>query len=501
MTPEQITTSWQSRQGLVTIWPTHLVHDLAEVELSTRVKAQTAPLLVDLPTNTEIMGVASSLFDFFNNFTEPLPETITPGKEVDTLKASPDTEESPTFVEKPTQLDDEPEEDDLFSTRSETPGPAEFLHPPVPEEADYDDLFEELPEDLDDDVVIESPPRSAEPNVQNVDADIEFDGGEEINVITEDDFNFFDSPAVGIGDDAGGGNPSAVIAAPVEVVDDEKPEHPADAAADDHGVDRQSNGEVVAVVDPPNLVRKPSLFPTTKPTELRPVRLGPDHIPSAFEPLILSSTDSPTFTYNLPTPAPTPEAFRPDLLVRLRQNKKAEVDYGADWEGQSDTTDAEDEVDSYPDAPLTPESKVDDKPPIMDADFDGDGEASDQVKFGGSTCVGAEWFGLRHDLTVLNALILPWSSGWADTTVHAAVSNPPTSITQPETAWSIPTSLDYDRLATEVIANRFFRSIFGSRSLMGGESGSQSSLEILEAGVQLQDLAKSDGSSDHMLQS
>ena len=170
----------------------------------------------------------------------------------------------------------------------------------------------------------------------------------------------------------------------------------------------------------------------------------------------------PSFAYGLPTPAPTPESFRPELVERLRQHKKAKYDYKSSWELESLPSEVESE-DEYSGAPPTPES-LDDIETITTGQITprltDSVTAHDAVEYAGAICVGAEWFVLKDSPSTIPSLVQRWNATWA------GYGNPDSSTRSPSLSeYSGNSRRDLlsvkgcSRFASETIANQHFRKV------------------------------------------
>lgn len=517
--PIQLAAEWQRRQGINTIWPTHLVDDLSsEYSTLSRKRLKPSPL-IKLPRTDELMGVAADVFDFLSNFHEPPPITVTPREDDTTaveMENVDEPEESSLFGgdEEP-KPDPEPgsDIDDLFSTRSGSPGPPEPL--PLDPDEIAGQTFNGLLEEPDvehvvefwDDVFMASSPRP----VAAVDRPGASEVADDTILVTEDDFNFFDSPAEATEDVQPAESDEHDIpaeAAPVEVVDENVAEiavAPIVAEPDEHAGHDDANRHEAA--ESPISPVSP-LQPVTEPTEERPQPSPPhpkrpplphlerlDFIPSPFEALPLGvAPQPPSFTYDLPSPAPTPESLRPELIDRLRHSKRAKLDYAATWEVESEASEVGDE-DDYSGAPPTPVSEVDtgDTQSPKDTPRSHRGSLSqDEVEFKGIICVGIEWFSLKDDQAAMNPLCRAWNAGWIEGRLSPVSDGNLASLPRhPSFRVELLSTLDCDRFGSETIANRHFRNLFTPASDMEVASDTVALPPLLTGGDDLESISRS----------
>jgi len=112
--PGAIAAKWRGAHGVITIWPTHLARPLAPPRRSQAVRPPNPGPGLGAPT--EILNTATGLFDFFASYSEPEPE---PEEEEEAEET-----EDPVVVEDDTSSKRENESvDDLFSAHSSSVEP------------------------------------------------------------------------------------------------------------------------------------------------------------------------------------------------------------------------------------------------------------------------------------------------------------------------------------------------------------------------------------------
>jgi len=502
ISPLRLAIAWQQYHGVTTIWPTHLASDLSIPALA-RQKPNNCPTLMNLPTTEDLMGVAAGVFGFLSNYQEPPPPMVTPGDEA--AIAEDDHVDQPEGLsifggdkdDNEPQAGAEADFDDLFSARSDSPGPPELLEPGVAELGSTNELFEEqtegLPLEFCDDVVMASPspPILYPRHTDRVEA------GDVTNLVTEDDFNFFDSP----------GEPGAEESPPLPVAPLILNEQDIPPAAEDRvpdvsalttepAVTNLSEGVMLPVEPVPQLeepVQEQHLSSSSPKSTIPSKRDEVDIIPSPFKPLLLvSAAPPPSSAYSFPSPAPTPESLRQELVERLRQSKKAKYDYASTWETESDRTGPEEE-DEYSGAPPTPESEVDTEDTQSGERTPTTPEVKSQGvnEYGGVVCVGAEWFSLKDELEIAGTLARAWNAGWNESGTSATLNGISLHPERPKRLrLELLQAMDCDRFAAELVASRHFRTLFASPPSSDSARQNLALQPILQDGVILADLVE-----------
>ncbi|ORY31634.1 hypothetical protein BCR39DRAFT_526047 [Naematelia encephala] len=522
-TAAQLAQTWQEGKGVVTIWPTHLAHDLSAAPLSASHKRNPVPI-IDLPTPSGAMDVAVDVFELMANYREPAVEENTPGaEEIVISDGDNDGPAHRSFFDRPPQssltsrANGDSDLDDLFSTHSSSPEANE----PIAIESDQaseDDLFGEPEEDAavpdlkveeertglaDDD----DPPPGL---VMADDFDGLFDDDElEDSKVTEDDFDFFDSPAAEknslptiteevVPDDM---VPQKVTTPPSsppvqpDLVDllEGQPPPPTDSegpiAAEDPPNPQAVHASPIEIVvdDTPVIATHQTPLHTSsdRPGKRKRPVFEADIVPSDFEalPLHSASTSLASQIYALPSPAPTPESIRPDLVERLKlPSQPGAFDYAKDWIMEADQSETEEE--EWSGAPPTPESEVDDtestsgRPtPAVPADARRGGE----VEYGSIVCVGPELAILVEDEAGRAAVERPWP-------LNKMTPESPVSLVGPSPMIDAE-HIDLDRLCLEIIYNSQFRQSLLTSQIRSGSIDVESLGSLITSGDVLNDVA------------
>lgn len=577
--PDELT-----KRGVLVVWPTHLTLPLIPQQSpsSSRVKRKRpVTTLYDLPQHSDLMDTASGLFDFMSTYkespppSEPTPATVyeeAPVVDMPTPATGPTGTEStpkiPFDADHPTVSveQDEGDIDDLFSSNPTSPLPVPL---PKPIEHgtvdDFDDLFgggdddDRPPVELDKDFDMDEPDVQIDPKAEREDGYGRYAGSGNGNgngvgedqggiLITEDDFDFFDSPAEREAAAAAADNGKMLTedqAARVEVElkgDNQAKIKPEDHALVTEATDSNAGGTVLtrlgnsgidighdqapltvslpseeydtsaklslqrkedanaSLPHSPTLGKlasdKLSAGPITDrtgpldrghgsphsdrevPTDLMLKEAQPispaspfDIIPSDFSPL--PSIQAPILSqpiYTFPTPATTPESLRVDLVERLRQSKKQKgaSDYTSTWNVEDEPSEAEEEYDDSG-APPTPASEmITDDEDVKDESLKMGKKESEGigVDWNGMSCLGAEWIWVKDDAAVMTLLGQQWSDDWnltgKDQETEAGLLPP---LSPPSARIILDDNMDLDRIATEMVSNRYFRKAVLSGSI------------------------------------
>ena len=507
-------------QGVLTIWPTHLISDPKAERVST-----IKPSLPTPDTSPEdhlgLMAAASDLFDIVSAYREPVSEMTPPSdRSIEEAFASSDPVEANTPISQASSTRDPGRdveadvEDDLEGLfASDTP-------PRTPEMfGDSSQAFEMFGEQSNrrisggnnahlidyGDVIMSSPTAQEErrASLREVLGASASDTIEEPEAafVTEDDFNFFDSPPDEVApDQEEAPNLAAEPAEPLHpvptVVESPKNEHalqvtsPAIPPLDEIVLPNGAKTGDSTNLDKLNLpfgitsLEQPEA-PTDRVASKEKDELAPAHslptpassstsnpephprsadtrslVPSAFEPLDLSHSGT-TFTYSLPSPAPTPPNLNADLIQRLSSPKttKKAYEYAAAWLLDSPPSEVDD--DEYT-GPPTPISEIDDydesttiPPPVVPAKV-----GSGVLEYDGMPCITTEWFGMVDDLARAQTLSRVWNKSWVSRTSDAHPAMTERKVSKKRKRQSdIPKSANSElsALATQVISNREFR--------------------------------------------
>jgi hypothetical protein len=495
--------NWKEGQGIVTIWPTHLAQSFQSSDravIGTSTRSVQSPFT--FPTTADVMSGATSLFEHLSTTQEALSPTNTVAQIATPLDTA-DGESPPFEYEEAARTSPaEAEEnggsdvDDLFSAGSDSPGPPEPLEdieddqdlamdgepvmPGISAPTSERDTIHVL--DLNDDVEMSSPPSFGylpEQPMQVLQ--------EEFNGVTEDDFDFFDSPGqavtveatVQLFDDAvglpglldfpaadedvnlfGEESPPSGVGGMTEPLGEEGPQAPIsdDIAVEleDAGMLEHSAAEGVEVSGPDSQLPSALIPPITPPQD------DVDIIPSEFEPIQLyKPTSAHSNPYAPPTPAPTPPALRLDALARLKPPEVEKMDYAADWDISSSESEAEEEED-YGNTPLTPISEFESEDDVVEKRKHA-GKAKIaakgvEVDWEGIRCVSAEWVVIRDEKKMLSKLARPWNKSW----MSGSADKEGLGLAMPVVSKGLLDMeklriLDLDKFASALISNRSLR--------------------------------------------
>jgi hypothetical protein len=328
--------------------------------------------------------------------------------------------------------------------------------------------------------------------------------------VTEDDFNFFDSPAAET-------SPAKVFHAP----------HP---PLDDH------TGKELAVLATPAAALIPLPLPDTEPASLasvmedeaeaeaapeeeivpepevaitelveeRVTKTGPsqaeeetqkrrfvDIVPEAFAPVPLGTRKRPKFAYGLPSPAATVSSLRLSCVERLRESvsgkdKEEPFAYTAAWDIESDGSESDCESAATTGAPPTPSSTIsyDDRTPANELAV-APTLPDDEVEYDGTVCVGGEWTSLQFDINAAATLGRAWATSWVDIRPDADY---PTPTSPPRPSETQQPELDLKALANALVRNSFFRALFETADVTAREVPRPPSV-IVRGGVPVEDVA------------
>ena len=446
-----------------------------------------------------MLNIASGLFDFFSTYKEPPPPEEVPEEPSLELVIPPVIDANGS-----TTKEDEKDGDDsdgLFSSRS-TPNPehVDAEGAPIYKTSQRQSQFESPPAVIIDRDVDMDADNSARPYSSKVSS-----VGNDEFAVTEDDFNFFDSPekpkaadevaamadtnqghevqengategvngtddgagtvnGTDTGAEDGQGSPEQVLLVKDYAQEEptstdtraaeavEQPTEPLVPSDDDRPSPPGPNHKEeppIAITSPPedtplllDTATSPLVDPSPKPSDISDL-IPPDFSPLPLEPLRLS-----TAFRKIAQPPPY-QSLRSELLARLKgqYNKNTKPDYHADWRMHQDVSDDEDE-DLGTDAPATPESSDmwDESTVISEQKEETAGSV--EVEYDGVPCVGAEWFWLREDDEVLGALRRKWKDAWGAIPLADGISDKA----------KVPIPSDgLVRMAREIICNRHYR--------------------------------------------
>ena len=502
--PKQSEASSDSKppQGVLIVWPTSLV-SYDTISQSTAAGQQPVPAY-DFPTPDSMMDVSTGLFDFMTSYSPPTdPVESTPESQPPMERESTGPINSRPASKSPSSGGSD--FDDLFEDRSDDASPVPEVAPAassdepsaeLPVEA-ADGLHEVIPEDgsmdtfgafdfpsqieLDADIVMSSP--GPDDDVSSDSPQRQRTGDpirrvlEEADVppVTEDDFNFFDSP--GEEDPSVGVNftippiAEALVLSPQATAQAAEPTpQPTEAHSPvDPGTkhaEPQPSTEHQPTPNSPEPLPLPSVqvvdFDSATPEKSSspPLKikttsiLAQDLIPSAFAPLPDLAPLS-SFAYSLPTPSSTPEPLRPGLLDRLKT--KETYDYSASWDVES-VDESMDEFEEYTGAPPTPVSFIDTEtqPSLLPSPKPDGTDGATDISWEGVPLIGADLLKVQWDRKALDGVARGWNESWLRDKSKSAQPVRPSSSTRP---CAVLENVDMDRLVEEVVTNRFLRSL------------------------------------------
>ena len=359
-------------KGVMTIWPTHLAKMAAKAPSSTRSGAVPGPNL-QRSSVLDLMSSAAAVYDTLANYREPKPandpmdEPMEPEPEPDEDAREQDTESSTSDV------------NDLFSATSSPAAPERF------EDSAPEPQQEEEPREVQE--VFKSP--------DVVMTERQELGGETTevgNMITEDDFNFFDSPADEEGDTNGVALGETVdlpleskVSSPIPPKGSSPPTLP--GGGDILGLTPIDAEESVEAVLP----SEPLL----------------DLVPDPFSPVSLIDATSP-----LPSAAYRPRIGASDV----DQVKLGDHGYATMWGLESDDSGSEDEHEYDTRDPPTPRTDLDSASgfdvPMHDERPSTASSSDSMPAFRGISCIGPEWIAMLHQPEAGRALARPWEASW-----------------------------------------------------------------------------------------
>lgn len=523
----------KGKSGIMAIWPAHLIERALSGESVDDLVDVHRPLpTFDFPTPDSLLDVATSLHDFYAAYNPPTVENevfdITPETDGPVHIEPHDDDPIPIFSpSSPKRSEGQSDMEDLFGDHSPTP-PAQPASEEVAVEVDDTMGLFDMP-DLGGDIVMGSPP-ATDPDGEagmTMTRPRRIDEETEGVLVTEDDFAFFDSPndetagpaeeeetmeqeeKVLNSSDSQGQIGTDVVKIP-KPVPTEAPEdaeesldvpqastgavEPDGKTANADNADNADNAAIVAddqsvegVEEGSNSERQDTssrkveeVLAPRKTVTFEQIPLPPsppssviDMVPSPFGPLAISPT-IPSFSYALPSPAPSPETFPPlraELVQRLASESKdqGKYDYAAHWDIVSDQSEM-DEEDEYTGAPPTPASFVDTEtqPSSITSPQMDPRSGIDDMTWDGASLVGSDLLSLQWDPEALRQNRRVWKDVWAKGKLR---------VPQVETAQisRLPSTVEYDRLVEEVISNRHLREF-----LLDNEAGSRATSVVEE---------------------
>jgi hypothetical protein len=490
---------WKKGQGILTIWPTHLLDDVSDSDVRHASQARTRDTPV-IESSLDLLGIASGLFDAVSTYREPVEQLTPPGdtsreeeppvtEPAAELSPIPDTWSNPT-------ADDHDDLEDLFaSPKSSHPSHAD-LHFEIFGQEDRKDSFTNNADLIDyDDIVMSSPPPEYGMDLERRASVRDVMGVDEAGpgLVTDDDFNFFDSPPdpdavveekqapavlMATPDSLSIPTVGPVLESPAEAVTIPQPSSP---------VIETPVAETIALPPPPTPPRPESLKAVVMS---KPNTHAQDLIPHGFTPLELAYSIR-TRPYSLPSPSYSPPNLNLDLIERLKPpTKKGKVyDYTLAW--HLDADDSESEIDEYT-RPPTPLSEFDDsaspvdRPPTPALD-DEDEHGQSKYLYQGHWCMAAGLYAMLTQSTRPAGVYVPWGANWGDDPPSTALDSPIATLSrkrkQPKSSASPG---DLSALAKRIIQNRHVRPT--SRRIPDVK---EDTIRMAEEGITLTDLATS----------
>ncbi|CAK9787437.1 hypothetical protein CC85DRAFT_330771 [Cutaneotrichosporon oleaginosum] len=528
--PHALATKWRGSNGVLTVWPTHLARPLARS--LPPVPAKFVPPDSALGSPFDLMSIATEVFDFLGSYTAPAEDD------------DDDGEEEPPEANGDVAMDDgskESDADDLFSAHtSPAPTASRAVSRAPTIGTDVGELFTSsafgtpglnaldvdmgLDEDLfgDDDADTVVPDREEAgdttpapvmlppPIPTNTQLSSKVGSPREV---TEDDFNFFDSPAAETSPakifhaphpplDDHTGKELAVLATPAAAylsipLPDATPASLSSALEDEPEaltevqVQILPEPEVILTEAVEECMTKPS-SPSIVLVEEEPrKRRYIDIVPDAFAPVQLGTSKRPKFAYGLPSPAATVSSLRLGCVERLRESvsgkeKAVAFPYTAAWDIESDGSDSECESAVTTGAPPTPSSTVsyDDRTPTNELAAL-PALPDDEVEYDGTVCIGGEWTSLQFDINAAATLARAWAVSWVDIRPEPDY---PTPTSPPRLAEPQQPTLNVELFANAIVRNSFFRALFETSDVTARELPRPASM-IVRGGVPVSDVA------------
>ncbi|EIW72133.1 hypothetical protein TREMEDRAFT_58289 [Tremella mesenterica DSM 1558] len=389
---------WTKGEGVITIWPTHLSTPPNQKFPRTSTRSKINPI-VNIPSSSHLLNVASKVHDILAAQRKSPDQGIdvdVPDKPTEfEIEPYPEPEPEPSDTESSEDKEQSSDLDDLFSaTSSPIMEPFESVPPePIPS------LGQSIPPNsLENQSLTVAQSSNSSNNWQMSGVNAGGSGGVgETAMITEDDFDFFDSPV-----DDKTVHPEEED--PMTVDQSQFPERPISPEVDNIPIRSPSNK--APSPEPPDVdVDRPD----SPPIETHIMKTSPlaDIIPDPFSPI---SLDSAPYT----RPALYSSITSGSTYTR-KPTPGQKYDYASNWDLNSDSSSSSD-MDETSDAPPTPRTEY-------DGDFDmtfhvtpaapqhGHGQG-EPITFRGHVCVGAEWVVLKDDLERLVAMAKPWDPSW-----------------------------------------------------------------------------------------
>ncbi|WVQ66718.1 uncharacterized protein L199_004907 [Kwoniella botswanensis] len=551
LTPRQLVERWKNSQGVLTIWPTHL----SEPYFNTRYpKGKNSVVRPLQPKSSDLLDISTGVFDFLSSYKEPDPPLEHEDDEDDEADENIDVESTVITAEpepEPIGIDgggsEKSDIDDLFSehsnSNSNSNSPAPTIPLPIPPSepildqnglepisisVDQDDTTNSINMNIDMDMNNENRHLSRNASTTNG-----LDNTQKEEMVTEDDFAFFDSPTDQITNEGEFNEstqenqaaeddkmilemdlPSVLDVQPDLTLNIEQDLSQNQTSTQDDALPLEAHDLPTSssYLDPTPQVNDDNMLPQETPhpiaadvTALPPQPPSPvpltfqrstnDLIPLSFSPLpLLPISDSP-FPYSLPTPAPTPSSLNWDLVERLQPPKTSVPTYANDWQMDEEISEI-DEEEMYT-GPPTPESAytasdedernsvINDKKRLSESN-------GTEIEFSGVRCIASEWvylayeFGYGVDGDRLKELMRDWNPSWIRTMTVLPHTPPAEAV---DRSWN--KGLDLTRFVKEMIGNRALRQMLDySDNTTSTIHSDIMGLLILDGGITLSDLSK-----------
>ncbi|KAK8853441.1 hypothetical protein IAR55_004147 [Kwoniella newhampshirensis] len=554
-TARQIVEKWQRCQGVVTVWPSHLSERSDDSASAPTRQVDIRTGILSHLNASDLMAIATDVFGFLANYREPdLIDLEGEEGELDKEEDEDQTMDGKSAFDLGTIHEDmdgsnvhqagtrsSPESrsdiDDLFSAGSNSPGQPEMLdqvplsfleeeHTPAGIQLDVVEFLGKMEsEDQSERKIAQRGSTEEGPESRNLDL---------TNLITEDDFAFFDSPTDEVdrnnGLDLDMGmevdRPLITDDPPIAVQQEDSESTSAKninhAVVEEHSAtglihkqsalstvsrtaqvhERHSEASILSSPDIPSPAAQTS--PQTVSIKA-PISL--DLIPTSFAAVPLPfSTGPTTFLYSPPSPAPTLESLSMRLQPLPKMKSLDKPSYPLAWEEDYDVSDLEDE-EGYT-GPPTPESEYDPytsssgkSTPVGAKNTTSQAGDEEVVEFCSIRCVSAtEWIRLLQGAKEgLEDLQREWNLSWVQTSPGSNGTGvgalPPSPAETPRPTKTVDkdgalAQMDCERFAREVVGNKALRDMLGvnadgDETIITTQRGVK---ELIDGGATLSDL-------------
>ncbi|OCF61553.1 hypothetical protein L486_01205 [Kwoniella mangroviensis CBS 10435] len=547
LTPRQLVERWKNSQGLLTIWPTHLAQPYFATRYPKGKKSVVRPLQ---PKSSDLLDISTGVFDFLSSYKEPDPpldheddEDEEADENIDVESTVITAEPEPEPIGNDVGGSEKSDIDDLFSEHSNsiTNSPAPTIPLPIPppdpilDQNGLEPVSISVNEDdtmnfINMDMNMDNENRQLSRNASNTNG---LDNTQKEEMVTEDDFAFFDSPTDQIANEGELNEstqenhvaeddrmnldlnlPSVLEVQPDLTLNVEQdllqiqiPTQDQTLPLEAHNLPTSSSYlNPTALVDDEDIHPEESPHPITadvtalprqppSPVPLPFQRSTNDLIPLSFSPLPLLPISESPFPYSLPTPAPTPSSLNWDLVERLQPPKTSVSTYANDWKMDEEISEI-DEEEMYT-GPPTPESAYTSSDEDEGNTFINDRKRlsesnGTEIEFSGVRCIASEWvylayeFGYGVDGDRLKEFMRDWNPSWIrDMTVLPPT--PPAEVA--DRSWN--KGLDLKRFVKDMIGNRALRQMLDySDNTTSTIYSDMMGLSILDGGITLSDLSK-----------